>query len=167
MIKHWMMKGVSATVSSLITPTGGLLGFDDTPLSATYAANSPIIDGDQTTAILTCQNRGFGVDLGAAKQISKGILYLNAPATGRTGFYSDAYGTIDLYSSADNSTWILQKELVNPAWESPHTVGSTTCFTITITPDVPFTARYMVGWASQLADNVGSWVSMCETEAYS
>jgi hypothetical protein len=171
MLNAWMVKG-GADASAPYTPTAGLYDTNDPlPLTANLVNRPGLIDADKTTGNYICHdaNNSWGVDLGSSKQISKVVFYFCAPAINRTAFYSDpTYGTMRLYSSDDNSNWTkIGNDYVQPTWENVSNVGSTTCFSITITPAAPITARYIKGWTYYLADNAGTDISICEVEVWS
>ena len=91
------------------TATGLFLADDSTdPTSSTLSAQADLVDGDLQTVIsgsLT-STYSIGLDLGSSKTIQK--LFIYDVSTNNAGVsQAGVNDTFTVYSSADNSTWVL------------------------------------------------------------
>ena len=126
---------------SILTPSAGLIkASDNTPLTGSVLTErADLIDGNKTVSGMGDWDwHSIGVDLGESKTITKINLYCrcdSAPTT-RCWFNADC-DSIGIYSSDDNSTWVLEENFDNPSYE----LGNT--FVVSLTPASPITARYL------------------------
>jgi len=128
--------------SPVLTEVAGLrLDADTLPLSSTLTNEPALINDNTTTPVAASweQNNSYGFDMGSPVAID-GIEvwnYVDSISTLYT-WQSGAHNQTGIYSSNDNSTWTLIKNVIKPPVFSagPNTFNFRCMF------DVPITARY-------------------------
>jgi hypothetical protein len=124
------------------TESAGLrLDDDNTPLSSTLTNEPALIDDNTTTPVAASweQDDSYGFDMASPVAID-GIEvwnYVDSTSTLYT-WQSGAHNKTGIYSSNDNSTWTLIKNVIRPP---VFTAGPNT-FNFRCMFDVPVTARY-------------------------